>query len=92
MILMLKDIENLNNTVKNVFVEYGLECDINFLYSQYPDRSDIKCNELLKDNNLCLTLIGKVLLEQGNYTDGINKLKAGEGVIQFDLKLGLSIS
>ena len=30
MILMLKDIENLNNTVKNVFVEYGLECDINF--------------------------------------------------------------
>jgi len=52
MILMLKDIENLNNTVKNVFVEYGLECDINFLYSQYPDRSDIQCNELLKHREL----------------------------------------
>ncbi len=49
---MLKDIENLNNTVKNVFVEYGLECDINFLYSQYPDRSDIQCNELLKHREL----------------------------------------
>ena len=31
---------------------YGVECEVNFLYSQYPDRSDIQCNELLKHKNL----------------------------------------
>ena len=52
MILMLKNIDNLNNAVRDVFIEYGVECEVNFLYSQYPDRSDIQCNELLKHKNL----------------------------------------
>ena len=49
---MLKNIDNLNNAVRDVFIEYGVECEVNFLYSQYPDRSDIQCNELLKHKNL----------------------------------------
>ena len=49
---MLKNIDNLNNAVRDVFIEYGVECEVNFLYSQYPDRSDIQCNELLKHKSL----------------------------------------
>ena len=45
---MLKNIDSLNNTVRAVFIKYGIDCEINFLYSQYPDRSDLQCNELLK--------------------------------------------
>ena len=53
MILMLiNNIDNLNNAVRDVFVEYGLDSEVNFLYSQYPDRSDIQCNELLKHKDL----------------------------------------
>ena len=37
MILMLKNIDNLNNAVRDIFIEYGVECEVNFLYSQYPD-------------------------------------------------------
>ena len=49
---MLKNIDSLNNTVRAVFIKYGIDCEINFLYSQYPDRSDLQCNELLKHKNL----------------------------------------
>ena len=49
---MLKNIDSLNNAVRDVFIEYGVECEVNFLYSQYPDRSDIQCNELLKHKSL----------------------------------------
>ena len=52
MILMLINIDSLNNAVRDVFVEYGLDSEVNFLYSQYPDRSDIQCNELLKHKDL----------------------------------------
>jgi len=48
MILMLNNINNLNNAVKDAFQEYGISCEIVFLYSQYPELSDIQCNELLK--------------------------------------------
>ena len=48
MILMLNNINNLNNTVKGAFQEYGISCEVVFLYSQYPELSDIQCNELLK--------------------------------------------
>ena len=48
MILMLNNINNLNNAVKDAFQEYGISCEVVFLYSQYPELSDIQCNELLK--------------------------------------------
>jgi len=48
MILMLNNINNLNNAVKDAFHEYGISCEAVFLYSQYPELSDIQCNELLK--------------------------------------------
>ncbi len=48
MILMLNNINNLNNAVKDAFHEYGISCEVVFLYSQYPELSDIQCNELLK--------------------------------------------
>ena len=50
-----------------------------------------KALKLKMDSNLCLTGIGEVLLRQGNYTEGLAKLKAGEGSINFDLNDGLSI-
>ena len=45
---MLNNINNLNNAVKDAFHEYGISCEVVFLYSQYPELSDIQCNELLK--------------------------------------------
>ena len=45
---MLNNINNLNNAVKDAFHEYGISCEAVFLYSQYPELSDIQCNELLK--------------------------------------------
>tara|TARA_B100000945_G_C20158755_1_gene492111 strand:+ start:118 stop:687 length:570 start_codon:yes stop_codon:yes gene_type:complete len=51
-----------------------------------------KASELVKNNDLCLSIIGEVLLAQGNHAEGLSKLKAGAGAIHFDLKNGLSIS
>ena len=52
MILMLKNIDNLNNAVKDAFKEYGLDCNAMFLHSRYPELSDIQCNELLKNRKI----------------------------------------
>ncbi len=49
---MLNNIDNLNNSVKAVFAEHNLECEGSFVYSQYPELSDIQCNELLKYREL----------------------------------------
>lgn len=49
---MLNNIDNLNKTVKTVLAEHNLECEGSFLYSQYPEISDLQCNELLKYKEL----------------------------------------
>ena len=49
---MLKNIDNLNNAVKDAFKEYGLDCNAMFLHSRYPELSDIQCNELLKNRKI----------------------------------------
>ena len=45
-----------------------------------------KALKLKMDSNSCLAEIGEVLIRKGNYTEGLSKLKAGEGSIKFDLK------
>tara|TARA_B100000427_G_scaffold87171_1_gene71671 strand:- start:574 stop:2247 length:1674 start_codon:yes stop_codon:yes gene_type:complete len=88
MILMLKNIDSLNNTVRAVFIEYGIDCEVNFLYSQYPDRSDLQCNELLKHKNLD---------SLNNLTKQIKKSllkldEVGECEIEKDLFINITLS
>ena len=71
---------NLGNILKDLGKR---ENAINSLY---------KAIELGKDYNLCLSVIGDVLLTEGNFTEGVTKLKAGAGSIEFNLKNGLSIN
>ena len=85
---MLKNIDSLNNTVRAVFIEYGIDCEVNFLYSQYPDRSDLQCNELLKHKNLD---------SLNNLTKQIKKSllkldEVGECEIEKDLFINITLS
>jgi len=88
MILMLKNIDSLNNTVRAVFIEYGIDCEVNFLYSQYPDRSDLQCNELLKYKNLdSLNNLTKQLKKSLLKLDEV-----GECEIEKDLFINITLS
>ena len=88
MILMLKNIDSLNNTVRAVFIEYGIDCEVNFLYSQYPDRSDLQCNELLKHKNLdSLNNLTKQLKKSLLKLDEV-----GECEIEKDLFINITLS
>ena len=51
-----------------------------------------KAKELSFNQNLCLSVIGNILLEKDNYSEGSSKLKEGEGSIQFDLRCGITFS
>ena len=85
---MLKNIDSLNNTVRAVFIEYGIDCEVNFLYSQYPDRSDLQCNELLKHKNLdSLNNLTKQLKKSLLKLDEV-----GECEIEKDLFINITLS
>ncbi len=85
---MLKNIDSLNNTVRAVFIEYGIDCEVNFLYSQYPDRSDLQCNELLKYKNLdSLNNLTKQLKKSLLKLDEV-----GECEIEKDLFINITLS
>ena len=88
MILMLNNIDNLNNTVKDAFKEHGLDCDTTFLYSRYPELSDIQCNELLKNQKI-VSLHQLVNLVQRKLND-LEEVK--ECVIKDDLFINVSLS
>ena len=51
-----------------------------------------RAGELGMDYNKCQVGIGNILLEKGNHAEGLIKIKEGEGVIQFNLKNGLSFN
>ena len=88
MILMLNNIDNLNKTVKDAFKEHGLDCDTTFLYSRYPELSDIQCNELLKNQKI-VSLHQLVNLVQRKLND-LEEVK--ECVIKDDLFINVSLS
>ncbi len=102
--LILKDLGKLKEA--EIFTLRAIEINPNYAEAHYNagiifrDLQQLddailsfkKASELGIDSDLCLSGIGNVLLEQGNHAEGITNLKAGEGVIKFDLKLGLSIS
>jgi len=88
MILMLNNIDNLNNTVKDAFKEHGLDCDTTFLYSRYPELSDIQCNELLKNQKI-VSLHQLVNLVQRKLN---NLEEVKECVIKDDLFINVSLS
>ena len=85
---MLNNIDNLNNTVKDAFKEHGLDCDTTFLYSRYPELSDIQCNELLKNQKI-VSLHQLVNLVQRKLND-LEEVK--ECVIKDDLFINVSLS
>ena len=85
---MLNNIDNLNNTVKDAFKEHGLDCDTTFLYSRYPQLSDIQCNELLKNQKI-VSLHQLVNLVQRKLND-LEEVK--ECVIKDDLFINVSLS
>lgn len=85
---MLKNINNLNNAVKDAFKEYGLDCDAMFLHSQYPELSDIQCNELLKNRGIdSLDLLINLILRKLNDLEEVKKC-----VINNDLFINVSIT
>ena len=51
-----------------------------------------RAGELGMDYNQCQASIGNILLEKGNHSEGLIKIKAGEGAIQFNLENGLSFN
>jgi tetratricopeptide (TPR) repeat protein len=50
-----------------------------------------KAIEFKMDYSLCQVGIGKVLLQKGNFVEGLREMKEGQGSIQFNLEKGFSI-
>ena len=51
----------------------------------------LKSLELKPDNPDAQTNLGGILLRRGKHNEGLKELLAGEGVIVFDLKTGVSV-
>ena len=50
-----------------------------------------KAISLKKDFNTAISGLGKVLLKKGQHSEGLDKMRQGEGCILFNIKSGLSI-
>ena len=85
---MLNNINNLNNAVKDAFHEYGISCEAVFLYSQYPELSDIQCNELLKHQKAdFIDDLAKEIAIKLNHLEEVEKCEIRE-----DLFINVSLS